>query len=113
MLSETFAVPAELTAMITRHRSDLIVIMDVPHRARWAVDKYAERVELVEDRADLTRLKVRVLQPYRLRVGLMLVAGGPTASVVEPEDLRGAGAEVARLILRSYEAPLGPAADRS
>ena len=81
----------------------LTVIMDVPPHARWAVDKYAEQVELIDERAELTRLKVRVLQPYRLRVGLMLVAGGPTASVVAPEDLRDAGAEVAQMILRSYE----------
>jgi proteasome accessory factor C len=109
VLSDRFAVPDDIVSMIATHRSDLVVIMDVPHRARWAVDKYAELVELVEDRGELTRLKVRVLQPYRLRVGLMLVAGGPTASVAEPEDLRGAGAEVAQLILRSYEPAGGDA----
>jgi hypothetical protein len=49
------------------------------------------------------------LQPYRLRFGLMLVAGGPTASVVEPTDLRDAGAEVAQMILRSYEPAEGDA----
>jgi hypothetical protein len=31
------------------------------------------------------------LQPYRLRVGLMLVVGGPTAEMVEPADLRTPG----------------------
>lgn len=102
--AETFVAPDDLPAMIARHRSDRMVIMDVPHRARWAVDKYAERVEFIEEGTELTRLKVRVLQPYRLRVGLMLVAGGPAASVVAPEDLRDAGAEVAQMILRSYEA---------
>ncbi|HEY5980445.1 MAG TPA: WYL domain-containing protein [Microlunatus sp.] len=103
VLSETFAVPDDLATMISTHRSDLVVIMDVPHRARWAVDRYAERVEFLEEGPDWTRLKVRVLQPYRLRIGLMLVAAGPTARVVEPEDLRDAGAEVARMIMRSYE----------
>ena len=67
------------------------------------MDKYAERVELMEERAELTRLRVRLLRPYRLRVGLMLVAGGPSARVIEPEYLRGAGAEVARMILGAYE----------
>ena len=109
VMSETFEVPDDLTAMIIRHRQDLAVIMDVPSWARWAVDKYAELVELVEERGELTRLKVRLLQPYRLRVGLMLVAGGPTASVVEPADLRDAGAEVARMILRSHESAPGDA----
>ena len=109
VLSETFEVPDHLTAMITKHRTELVVIMDVPPRARGAVDKYAERVELVEERAELTRLKVRLLRPYRLRVGVMLVAGGPSARVVEPEELRQVGAEVARMILRSYESPPGDA----
>ena len=109
VLSETFEVPDDLTAMITKHRTELVVIMDVPPSARWAVDKYAERVELVEERAELTRLKVRLLRPYRLRVGLMLVAGGPSARVVEPEELREVGAEVARMILRSYEVSEGRA----
>ncbi|HYI55142.1 MAG TPA: WYL domain-containing protein [Microlunatus sp.] len=103
VLSETFVVPDDLTAMITKHRTDLVVIMEVPHRARWAVDKYAERVEFIEEGAELTRLKVRLLRPYRLRVGLMLVAGGPSARVIEPVDLRGAGAAVAQLILGAYE----------
>ncbi len=101
--TETFEPPAHLTEMINEHRRYLIVIMDVPPIARWAVDKYAERVELVEERAELTRLRVRLLRPYRLRVGLMLVAGGPSARVIEPEYLRGAGAEVARMILGAYE----------
>ena len=109
VLSETIEVPDDLTAMITKHRTERVVIMDVPPSARWAVDKYAERVELVEERAELTRLKVRLLRPYRLRVGLMLVAGGPSARVVEPEELREVGAEVARMILRSYEVSEGRA----
>ena len=38
VLSETFEAPAHLTEMINKHRRDLIVIMDVPHRShggRW------------------------------------------------------------------------------
>lgn len=103
VLSERFERPSDVTSMITKHRTVQIVIMDVPHDARWAVDKYAERVELVVDRPELARLKVAILQPYRLRVGLMLVAGGRSARVVEPAELRGAGAEVARGILQRYE----------
>ena len=103
VLSETFEMPADVTAMITKHRTKQIVIMDVPHHARWAVDTHAERVELINDGPELARLQVTVLQPYRLRVGLMLVVGGPSARVVEPAELRDAGAEVARGMLQRYE----------
>ncbi len=78
-------------------------MLDVPHDARWAVDKYAERVELVEDRVDSARLRVHLLPPARVRVGLMLMVGGPSARVVEPADLAGAGGEAARRMLRRYE----------
>jgi proteasome accessory factor C len=67
------------------------------------VDRYAEWVELIDDGPDLARLQVTVLQPYRLRVGLMVVVGGASARVVSPAELRGAGAEVAREMLRRYD----------
>ncbi|HYI59790.1 MAG TPA: WYL domain-containing protein [Microlunatus sp.] len=103
VLSETFEMPADLTELIRKHRREQIVIMEMPPAARWAVDKYSERVELVQDGPEVARLRVVLLQPYRLRAGLMLVAGGAAARVVEPVELRGAGAEVARAMLQRYE----------
>jgi predicted DNA-binding transcriptional regulator YafY len=103
VLSEAFVPPAELSHVIKRYRAEIAVILDVPHDARWAVDKYAERVELVEDRVDSARLRVHLLPPARVRVGLMLMVGGPSARVVEPADLAGAGGEAARRMLRRYE----------
>ena len=103
VLAETFEMPSDAMEMIKRHRRERVVIMEVPPAARWAVDRYSERVELLDDGAELARLKVIVLQPYRLRVGLMLVAGGAAARVVEPAELRAAGAEVARTMLQRYE----------
>ena len=100
---ETFVMPSDATQMIRKHRTGLVVTMDMPPVARWAVDRYAEWVELIDDGPDLARLQVTVLQPYRLRVGLMLVAGGATARVVEPAEFRGAGAEVARAMVQRYE----------
>ena len=100
--SETFEMPSDALEMIKRHRREQVVIMELPSAARWAVDKYAERVELLDDGAQLARLKVILLQPYRLR-GLMLVAGGAAARVVEPAEFRGAGAEVAQVLVQRYE----------
>lgn len=102
VLPETFEPPEDRNAMIIRHRTELAVILEVPHFAAWAVDSYAERVELIADLPDVARLRVFVLQPYRRRIGLMLVAGGPRARVIEPVELRGVGAEVAGAMLDRY-----------
>lgn len=110
-LPETFTVPADLATMITRHRTETAVVLEIPHDARWAVDTYAERVELLSDGVETARLRVFVLQPVRLRVGLMIVVGGPTARVIAPDDLVAAGAEVAVEMLRLYEPVAGPGAD--
>lgn len=107
ILDSSFAPPADLAAMITKHRTETAVVLEVPHDTRWAVDKYAERVELITDSPDRAVLRVHLLQPVRLRVGMMLVAGGPTARVREPVHLQTAGAEVAAQMLSRYEEAAG------
>lgn len=102
VLPETFDPPQDRNALIIQHRTELAVVLEVPHFAAWAVDSYAERVELITDLPDVARLRVFVLQPYRRRIGLMLVAGGPRARVIEPVGLRGVGAEVAGAMLARY-----------
>lgn len=103
VLSDRFEPLPEPGAAVDRHRHETVVLLEVPHDAHWAVNQYAERVELVSETTELARVRVRVLPPVRLRIGLMLVVAGPTARVLEPSDLRTAGAEVARRILGSYE----------
>ena len=103
VLDETFVPPADLAQVIKDFRVETAVVLDVPHDARWAVDKYAERVELIEDRVDAARLRVHLLQPVRLRVGLMLVVGGPSARVLEPSELADAGRKPAQRMLKRYE----------
>jgi hypothetical protein len=81
ILDSSFEPPADLAAVITKHRTETAVVLEVPHDTRWAVDKYAERVELITDSPDRAVLRVHLLQPVRLRVGMMLVAGGPITAV--------------------------------
>jgi hypothetical protein len=109
VLPEVFDPPPDLPSLITEHRTETPVTLRVPHFSRWAVDKYAERVELVSDSLEAAVLQVFVLRPVRLRVGMMLVAGGPTAEVLEPDDLREAGREVAADILSRYHDDPTPA----
>lgn len=100
---DVFEPPPDLPSLITRHRTETPVVLRVPHDSRWAVDKYAERVELISDSPTSAELLVHLLPPVGLRVGMMLVVGGPTAEVLEPDDLREAGREVAAELLRRYE----------
>lgn len=103
ILDSSFEPPTDLAVVITKHRTESEVVLEVPHDTRWAVDKYAERVELITDSLDQAVLRVHLLQPVRLRVGMMLVVGGPTARVLAPDDLRSAGMEVAAEMLSRYE----------
>ncbi len=103
VLDETFVPPADLATLIRQFRTETAVVMDMPHDARWAVDKWAERVELLDDRFDGATLRVQLLWPVRLKVGLMLMVGGPHARVIEPAEFADAGREAARRMLRRYE----------
>lgn len=103
VLPEVFEPPPNLPSLIAAHRTETVVVLRVPHDSRWAVDKYAERVELISDSVTAAVLRVHMLPPVRLRVGMMLVVGSPSAAVLEPDDLRDAGREVAGDLLRRYE----------
>jgi predicted DNA-binding transcriptional regulator YafY len=102
VLAETFEPPADVEAVIRRHRHLSVVELVVAHDFRWAVDKYAEDVRVLEEDETEARLSVSILPPLRLRVGLMLLAGGPRARVLRPEELADAGRELACVLLRHY-----------
>lgn len=102
VLDERFVPPQHPIELSAQHRRVHEVVLDVPHDGHWAVNQYAERVELIHDSVEIARLRVFLVQPVPLRVGLMLVVAGPAARVVEPVELRTAGADVARHILAAY-----------
>lgn len=104
LLDDTFEPPSDFDAVIRRHRRQSTVELSVPHDYRWAIDKYAERVRVIDEDETTAQLEVSLLPPLRLRVGLMLLAGGPEARVVRPTELADAGRELARMLLRHYDA---------
>jgi hypothetical protein len=78
------------------------VVIVSPQSARWAVDRFAERVEVVQEDEDSVKLRAEMLPPVSRRVGLLLITAGPDAYVMEPAGLRGAGAAVAAELLEHH-----------
>ena len=91
VLDESFDPPLDVQDLVRRHRKQVSVELVMPHDSRWAVDKYAEKVEVVEEYETSAHLRIQLLEPVAQRVGLILLAGGPTAQVAAPAELGDAG----------------------
>lgn len=79
---ETFEPPADLEVKLQGQRTTQTVRVSLPHAARWAADVYAEQVRVVEDDELTATLELDLLPPVERRVGLLLLAAGPSAAVV-------------------------------
>ncbi|UMG91668.1 hypothetical protein [Nocardioides sp. TF02-7] len=58
--------------------------------------QYAERVAVLEADEESVKLALDLLPPLERRVGMLLLAAGPDAFVVDPPELDVAGVELAR-----------------
>ena len=103
VLAERFSDPDDLDVLLARQRALTRVELIVPHETRWAVEKYAERADVVEENPRTVRLSAYLLEPVRFRVGLILLDGGVRAKVIDPIGLAEAGRELARILLAHYE----------
>lgn len=102
VLDETFERPPDVAERIEANRKLRAVDVVVPHSARWAVELYAESAELLaEDEASVT-LRAHLLQPVEQRLGLLLIAAGSDAHVIDPPDLANAGRDLARTLLEHH-----------
>jgi proteasome accessory factor C len=99
VLEEDFELPEELPGMLEAQRATSTVRVVLPHAARWAADMYAERVTVVRADEDDAELDLELLPPLVDRVGMLLLAAGPDAFVVEPPELQVAGVELAEELL--------------
>lgn len=87
VLDESFEPPAGLAARLERQRRTTKVRLELTQDARWAADMYAERVTVIsEDEANLTA-DLEMLPPAGERVGLIMLASGPSTRLVEPTSL--------------------------
>ena len=67
------------------------VRVQIPYDALWAADFFAEQVRNVADDAVGATLELDLLPPVAQRVGLLLLAAGEEARVLEPAGLIAAG----------------------
>jgi len=103
LLEETFEPPADLDHLLVVQRAPVSVELVVPQDRRWAVDRYAEAVVVVDDDEESVKLRADLLPPVGQRLGLLLLCCGPDAFVMEPAALMAAGESMARLLLEHHQ----------
>ena len=78
ILEDGFDRPPNAAELSESTRKTVAVSGFAPHRSRWAINKYAERVDWVDDSEDDDVVFVaHVLPPVTERVALMALAAGP------------------------------------
>lgn len=105
LLDRTFAVPDDVDALVAANRATTRVQVLLPQRARWVADFYAESVAFVQDDEESVVVDLELLPPLERRVGMLLLAAGPDAFVIEPRDLEAAGAVLAEELLVHHSFP--------
>ncbi|HEU0042681.1 MAG TPA: WYL domain-containing protein [Jiangellaceae bacterium] len=102
-LDDTFERPPDVDAQIAENRRERPVDLLVPQNARWAVDRLAESVDVLQEDEDSVNLRANLLPPVGERLALIMLIAGPAAFVVAPPDLVDAGSDHARLLLAHHE----------
>lgn len=87
LLEEAFEPPSDLAERLEAQRTTERVRVRLPHTARWAADMYAERATAVTEDEDTVTLDLDLLPPLGRRVGMLLLASGPDAAVLQPAGL--------------------------
>jgi predicted DNA-binding transcriptional regulator YafY len=98
-LEQTFEPPDDLAAMLDAQRATSPVRMVLPHGSRWAADMYAETVTVLRADEDDAEVELELLPPLADRVGMLLLAAGAVAFVLDPPELENAGAVLAEELL--------------
>lgn len=104
-LDETFELPDGLPAMLDEQRATTPVRMVLPHGSRWAADMYAEHVTVLRADEDDVEVRLDLLPPLADRVGMLLLAAGPGAFVIDPPEVANAGAVLAEELLVHHGVP--------
>jgi predicted DNA-binding transcriptional regulator YafY len=102
VLNETFERPEDVDGLIATQRTSASVELVVPQAGRWAVERFAEAVKLLDDDEESVKIRAALLPPVDQRVGLILISCGPDAFVTTPQDVLDAGASVALTLLNHH-----------
>lgn len=104
VLDEEFSLPAGSGELLAIQRATTRVRMHLLHRARWALDEYAESSAVVADTADGFTVDAELLEPIGWRVGLITLAAGPETRILRPADLISEGPALAQRLLAHHSA---------
>lgn len=94
-----FTAPDDVADRLAEQRATTRVRVLLPQSARWAADFYAETVTLVEDDEEDVVVDLELLPPVDRRVGRLLLAAGPLATVLDPAELDSAGVVLAEELM--------------
>ena len=99
IVERSFTAPGDVADRLAEQRATTRVRVLLPQSARWAADFYAEQVTLVEDDEEDVVVDLDLLPPVERRVGRLLLAAGPLATVVDPPELDSAGVVLAEELM--------------
>jgi predicted DNA-binding transcriptional regulator YafY len=102
VLDEPFEWPGNVDELIAAQRASVNVDLVVPQSGRWAVERFAESVTLLQDDEESVKVRAAFLPPVQQRVGLILISCGPEAFVMAPSSMLDAGANVAQQLLEHH-----------
>jgi hypothetical protein len=103
-VERTFDRPDDVAELLAAQRATTRVRVLLPQSARWAADFYAEEVTLVEDDETDVVVDLDLLPPVDGRVGRLLLAAGPLATVIDPPHLDSAGVVAAEELMMHHSA---------
>lgn len=102
VLDDTFERPTDVDTLIAANREVTAVEVVVPQSTRWAVERFAESVEVLQEDEESVKLRAHLLPPVARRLGLLLLVAGADAFVVEPPSLTAAGPDLAAELLAHH-----------
>lgn len=84
VLDEEFEPPSGLASLLARQRATWTVRMEAAQDARWAARQHAETVTVVGEDEETFTADLELLAPVGERVGLIMLASGPSIRVISP-----------------------------
>lgn len=87
VLDETFEEPAGVERLLERQRATTTARVELAQDARWAADMYAEQVTVVSEDESVLTADLELLPPAGERVGLVMLASGPSTRLISPRAL--------------------------
>lgn len=110
VLDEGFEPPSNSESLLATQRSTTTVRMEIAQDARWAARQHAESVTVLgEDEATFTA-DLDLLAPVGERVGLILLASGPSTRVISPGSVLPDALALVEQLLTHHEAAGRPPA---